>query len=114
MQMGTKPPESPPPPPAAAAPAPAPAPVAATPTPTPAEPGATPHEPAAPAAPAPNGVQEHGGSIQLPGNIVFDTGKATITPNSGSDQVLTQLRDFMNAESKRLAMLRVEGYTDNV
>jgi OOP family OmpA-OmpF porin len=110
VQMGTKPADSPPPAPAATTP-----PAAATAVPTPAEPtAATPNEPPAAATPAPTGkVEQKGGSIQLPGNIVFDLDKATLTPNSGSDVVLGQLKDFMVENEKKLAVLRVEGYTDN-
>ncbi len=116
VSMGTKPADSPPPPPPPAATTPPP-PAPADTTPPPSGPvTTTPHEPAgAPApAPAPAGkVEQKGGSIQLPGNIVFDTDKATLTPNSGSDVVLGQLKDFLVANEKKLAVLRIEGYTDN-
>jgi OOP family OmpA-OmpF porin len=114
VNMHTKSADDPPPAPAAT---PAPATPAATTPPAAAPPPPTeaPHaaEPTAP-VPAPSGkVEQKGGAIQLPGSIVFDFDKATLTPNSGSDVVLGQLKDFLVANEKKIAVLRIEGYTDN-
>ena len=59
------------------------------------------------------GRHEKGDSIKLPGNIVFDTGKATLKAGSGSDVVLGQLKQFLY-ENPQITKLRVEGHTDNV
>lgn len=111
VKMESKTGDDPPP-----APAPAPAP---TPEPAPAEtappaPVEAPHaaEPTKPKEPV-GKVEQKGAAIQLPGNIVFDFDKATLTPNSGSEEVLEQLKNFMIENDKKLATLRVEGYTDN-
>ncbi|HEX7669067.1 MAG TPA: OmpA family protein [Polyangiaceae bacterium] len=113
VQMSTKAGDTPPP---AAAPAPAPAP-APEPAPAPAS------EPApAPAAEAPKmadppkpagKVEQKGGAIKLPGNIVFDTDKATLKPGSGSDVVLDQLKQFLVENDKKIYSIRIEGHTDN-
>src|SRR5690348_3220197 len=95
VQMGSKTPDSPPPPPPAPATA---APAATTPPPAPeatatppAEPNTKPSEPSAtastPATPAPtsSGVEQKGGSIQLPGKIVFNTGSAALSSDPNND-----------------------------
>ncbi|HMJ10700.1 MAG TPA: OmpA family protein [Polyangiaceae bacterium] len=86
-----------------AAPAPAPAP---TPEPAPAAPAPEPE-------PAKSAAQVKGDSVQIPGNIVFDTGKATLKEGAGSEVVLDQLLLFLN-ENAQVTKLRVEGHTDNV
>jgi len=58
-------------------------------------------------------VEQKGGSIQLPGNIVFDTDKATLKPGSGSEVVLDQLKQFLVENEKKIAKIRIEGHTDN-
>ena len=118
VQVGSKTPNDPPPAPSATAPAPepTPAPTAEAPPAEPPKPVEAPHaaEPSKPANPAPVGkVEQNGDQISIPGNIVFDFDKATLTPNSGSDAVLEQLKNFMVENDKKLAMLRIEGYTDN-
>lgn len=89
----------------------------AAPAPTPSAapaPSASASASAAPVTAPPAGkVETKGDSIKLPGNIVFDTGKATLTPNSGSDVVLGQLKQFMVENEKTIAVIRVEGHTDN-
>lgn len=96
--------EAPPPPP----PPPPPAPTAEAPKPAPAP------EPAKPPEVKPAGkVEQKGGSIQLPGNIVFDTDKATLKPGSGSEVVLEQLKKFLVENDKKIAKIRIEGHTDN-
>jgi OOP family OmpA-OmpF porin len=116
--MDSKTADSPPPP------APPPAPAEATPPPPPAATTTAPPEPTAakppdptPAAstpaPASTGVQQSGGSIQLPGKIVFDTGKSTLSSDPNNDAILQQLKNFLVENDKKLAVLRIEGYTDN-
>jgi OOP family OmpA-OmpF porin len=83
----TTPPAPPPPPP----------PVAATP---PAPPAATP-------------AVVKGDSVQIPGEIVFDTGSATFKAGAGSDAVIDQLKIFMD-QNPKITVLRIEGHTDNV
>lgn len=113
VQMSSKTGDDPPPAPSAAAPAPAPTPEA-PPAETAAPPVEAPHaqEPTKPKEPV-GKVEQKGAAIQLPGNIVFDFDKATLTPNSGSEAVLEQLKNFMVENEKKLAVLRIEGYTDN-
>jgi len=90
------PPAPPPPPTETAAPAPAPAP-----TPAP-----------APPAPAPGPVVVKGDSVQIPGQIEFDTGKATFKAGGGSDAVVDQLKIFLD-QNPKITKLRIEGHTDN-
>lgn len=94
--IGTGPATPPPPPPAA----PAPPPVVAKPAPAPAP---------APAPVAPK-VTQSGGKIALPGNIVYEFGKATIKPES--EPTLQALKDFMD-QNKQFTLIRIEGHTDN-
>jgi outer membrane protein OmpA-like peptidoglycan-associated protein len=54
-----------------------------------------------------------GDSVQIPGNIVFDTGKATLKEGAGSEVVLEQLILFLN-DNPQVTKLRIEGHTDNV
>ena len=53
------------------------------------------------------------GKISIPGNIVFDTGKATLKQGAGSEEVLKQLKQYLD-DTPRVTQLRVEGHTDNV
>ena len=87
------PPPAPPPPPAVTA-APAPAP--------------TPPAPTAPAA-----VVVKGDSVQIPGQIEFDTGSANFKAGGGSDAVVDQLKTFLD-QNPKITKLRIEGHTDNV
>ena len=87
-----------PPPPEPTAPAPAPTPAATTPAP----------------APAPTGkVEIKGDSVQIPGNIVFETKSAKLKEGSGSEVVLEQLKKFLD-DNPQVTKLRIEGHTDNV
>ena len=95
-------PEPPPPPPPAPEPTPEPAP----------EPPKTEPPPMA-EAPKASGVKQKGGSIQLPGAIVFDTDQATLKAGSGSEAVLDQLKAFLDENEKKIAAIRIEGHTDN-
>jgi OOP family OmpA-OmpF porin len=86
------------------------------PPPTPAEPAPAatpaPAETPAPATPKSTATVK-GDSVSIPGNIVFDTGKATLKEGAGSEVVLGQLKQFLD-ENPQVTKLRVEGHTDNV
>ncbi|MBK8995995.1 MAG: OmpA family protein [Myxococcales bacterium] len=86
-------------------------PPAATPEPTPAPTPAPTAEPAP--APKKSNATVKGDSVQIPGNIVFDTKKATLKEGAGSEVVLEQLKIFLD-ENPQVTKLRVEGHTDNV
>jgi outer membrane protein OmpA-like peptidoglycan-associated protein len=94
--------ENTPPPPPPPPPAPEPAPTAAEPTPAP-----------APAERPKSSAVIKGDSVNIPGNIVFDTGKATLKEGAGSEKVLEQLKQFLD-ENAQVTKLRIEGHTDNV
>jgi len=84
-------------------------PPAATPAPTP-----TPAPTAEPApAPKKSNATVKGDSVSIPGNIVFDSKKATLKEGAGSEVVLEQLKLFLD-ENPQVTKLRVEGHTDNV
>src|SRR5262245_34904434 len=89
------PPAPPPPPPPAAAPAPAP-------TPEPA--------PAPAPAPEPAKVTMKDGRLSVPGNIVYETGKAIIKPES--EPTLNALKEYMT-QNPNFTRIRIEGHTDN-
>ncbi len=94
---------------------------AAAPTPPPAPPPPPPPPPAETAAPAPPpppppapaAVVVKGDSVQIPGQIEFDTGKATFKAGGGSDAVVDQLKIFLD-QNPKVTKLRIEGHTDNV
>jgi OOP family OmpA-OmpF porin len=94
--------QPPPPPPAAPAPQPEPTPAASTPAPTPPPPAAEPPK---------TGVTVSGDRLGVPGNIVYETGKAIIKPES--EPTLNALKDFME-QNKNFTRIRIEGHTDNV
>jgi OOP family OmpA-OmpF porin len=94
---------SPPPPPPAPPPAPAATPAAATTAPPPA--------PAPAAEPPKSSVTLKDGRLGLPGNIVYETGKAIIKPES--EPTLNALKDWMD-QNKNFTRIRIEGHTDNV
>jgi len=54
-----------------------------------------------------------GDSVQIPGQIEFDTGKATFKAGGGSDAVVDQLKIFLD-QNPKVTKLRIEGHTDNV
>jgi OOP family OmpA-OmpF porin len=84
--------------------------------PPPPAPSATETPPPAPTSaptPTPSTAQVKGDSVQIPGNIVFDTGKATLKEGAGSEVVLQQLKSFLD-QNPQVTKLRVEGHTDNV
>jgi OOP family OmpA-OmpF porin len=95
------PPPPPPPPPAATTAEPAPAPA-------PTEPAAT------PTLRKSKAEVGKGGSVRIPGNIVFDTGKASLKEGAGSEAVLEELKLYMEENKEQVAKLRIEGHTDNV
>ena len=96
--------QPPPPPPPATPPAPEPTPAASTATPPPATP-----PPAA--EPPKSDVTVTGDRLGVPGNIVYETGKAIIKPES--EPTLNALKNFME-QNKNFTRIRVEGHTDNV
>ncbi|MEO8899957.1 MAG: OmpA family protein, partial [Polyangiaceae bacterium] len=63
-------------------------------------------------APTPAAVVVKGDSVQIPGEIVFDTNSATFKAGGGSDAVIDQLKTFMD-QNPKVTQLRIEGHTDN-
>jgi OOP family OmpA-OmpF porin len=51
--------------------------------------------------------------VQIPGEIEFDTGKASFKAGGGSDAVVDQLKKFLD-ENPKVTKLRIEGHTDHV
>jgi OOP family OmpA-OmpF porin len=51
------------------------------------------------------------GRLAIPGNIVYETGKAVIKPES--EPTLNALKDFMD-QNPGFSRVRIEGHTDNV
>ena len=100
-QLGSQANSPPPPPPPP--PAPTPTPAAATTTPAPA--------PAPAAEPPKSTVTVKDGRLGVPGNIVYEIGKAVIKPES--EPTLNALKDFME-QNKNFTRIRIEGHTDNV
>src|SRR6478735_9993726 len=86
---------------------------APTPAPPPPPPPAETAAPAPAPAPAPSAVVVKGDSVQIPGQIEFDTGEATFKPGGGSDAVVDQLKIFLD-QNPKVTKLRIEGHTDNV
>lgn len=58
-------------------------------------------------------VTTKGNTITLPGNIVFDTGAATLKSGAGNEEILEQLRAYLE-ENPKVTLMRIEGHTDNV
>ncbi len=105
--------KAPPPAPAPTTTAPTPAPTTAPTTETPATETPTPAETTTPTpAPGPK-VTVKGADVQVPGNIVFETGKSTLQAAAGNEQVLQALKAFLEQE-KQITKLRIGGHTDNV
>jgi OOP family OmpA-OmpF porin len=98
------PPPPPPPPPPAVAPAASTPPPAATPVPT---------TPAPVAATPPAKPNVSGSLITIPGQIEFESGKATFKAGTETEATLGQLKQFLD-ENPRVTKLRIEGHTDNV
>ena len=92
-QAAAPPPPPPPPPPPVAAPAPTPEPA-----------------PAPAPEPAKSAVTMKDGRLNVPGNIVYETGKAIIKPES--EPTLNALKDYMT-QNPNFTRIRIEGHTDN-
>ncbi len=93
---------------------------ATTPTPAPPPPPPPPPAPVAttppppPPPPAAAAVVTKGDSVQIPGEIEFDTGSANFKAGGGSDAVVDQLVAYLNdPANKKITKLRIEGHTDN-
>lgn len=69
--------------------------------------------PQTPPATTPGKVRTEGDRILLPGNVVFDTGRAILSPTPENQTILTQLKQFL-LDTPKVTVLRIEGYTDNV
>jgi outer membrane protein OmpA-like peptidoglycan-associated protein len=54
-----------------------------------------------------------GNQVSIPGELEFDTDKATIKDTQGSKDILNTLSDFMK-QNPNVTKLRIEGHTDNV
>jgi outer membrane protein OmpA-like peptidoglycan-associated protein len=57
-------------------------------------------------------VNVEGNKVKIPGELEFDTDKATLKDTAGSKQILSTLVDFMK-QNPNVTKLRVEGHTDN-
>jgi OOP family OmpA-OmpF porin len=90
---------------------------ATTPTPAPPPPPPPPPAPVAttpPPPPAAAAVVTKGDSVQIPGEIEFDSGSANFKAGGGSDAVVDQLVAYLNdPANKKITKLRIEGHTDN-
>ena len=116
FQAGSGQPQPPPPPPPAPPPPAAPATQpAATATATTAPPPPAPTTAPAPPAPAPakSDVKVSGDKVDIPGQIEFETGKATLKQTDETNKALGQVKAFLDA-NPRVTKLRIEGHTDNV
>jgi OmpA-OmpF porin, OOP family len=96
----------PPPPPPPPSPPPEPTPAAST---APAAPAPAPEPPKE--EPKKTTVTMKGDRLGIPGNIVYETGKAIIKPES--EPTLNALKEFME-QNKNFSRIRIEGHTDNV
>jgi OOP family OmpA-OmpF porin len=77
-----------------------------------ATPAAAPAPPPPPAAePKKSDVSMKDGRLSIPGNIVYETAKAVIKPES--EPTLNALKDFME-QNAAFTRIRIEGHTDNV
>jgi OmpA-OmpF porin, OOP family len=89
-------------------------------TPAPPPPPAPPAPPAPPPPPAPpkprlvavGKASIVGNRIHIPGELEFDTGKATINHTPAGDEILDTLLKIMQGNSQ-ITKLRIEGHTDN-
>lgn len=90
-------------------------------TPPPPPPASTTAPPATTTAPPPATTTEapkaaplkgdvKNGRVNIPGHIVYDTGKATIKPES--EPTLQQLKQFLT-DNPQVSLLRIEGHTDS-
>jgi OOP family OmpA-OmpF porin len=76
-------------------------------------PAATETAPPATTPPVQQKPSVSGSAITIPGNIEFETGKATFKPGSDTEKTLDQLKAYLE-ETPRVTKLRIEGHTDNV
>ncbi len=54
-----------------------------------------------------------GDTIMVPGAIVFDSGKATLKAGEQNDEILAQLKAYMD-KNENVTLMRIEGHTDDV
>lgn len=59
----------------------------------------------------PDSFQVKDGALQLPGPVLFETGKDVLKPES--DAVLSVVKSYLDAKPQ-VTLLRIEGHTDNV
>lgn len=62
--------------------------------------------------PAASSVTVKSGALIMPGNLVFDSGAATLQAGDPNDQILGQLKAYLDAHAE-LTLVRIEGHTDN-
>jgi outer membrane protein OmpA-like peptidoglycan-associated protein len=67
---------------------------------------------AAPAIKATKGVTIEGHQVKIPGEIEFDSGKATIRETQAGTDVMNNLKDFLEG-NPGVTKLQIEGHTDN-
>jgi OOP family OmpA-OmpF porin len=48
----------------------------------------------------------------LPGSVVFESGKAVLLPTPGNQEVLAQLKRYLE-KNPNVTVMRIEGHTDN-
>jgi len=78
------------------------------------EPAATEPEPAPePKEESSSKVVTKGDNILLPGAIVFDSGQATLKEGEQNEEILTQLKAYLD-NHPNVTLMRIEGHTDNV
>jgi OOP family OmpA-OmpF porin len=58
-------------------------------------------------------ITTKGNTIKLPGNIVFETGKGSLKADAGNEEILDQLKAYLD-KNEKVTLMRVEGHTDNV
>jgi OOP family OmpA-OmpF porin len=58
-------------------------------------------------------VKLRGDTLQMPGNLVFASGSATLEAGAANEEILAQLKNFLEA-NQAITLLRIEGHTDNV
>lgn len=58
-------------------------------------------------------VVTKGDSILVPGAIVFDSGQSTLTAGAPNDEILAQLKAYLD-KYQNVTLMRIEGHTDNV
>jgi outer membrane protein OmpA-like peptidoglycan-associated protein len=56
---------------------------------------------------------ERRGRIHIPGNVVFETGAATLADDRGTETVLEEVLEFLE-EHPKVTLFRIEGHTDSV